>query len=344
MNKWQSKTFSVILFVVFCIIVVFITILINKENIFKNNKQQPLQKVTLNLSWVHQAEFSGNYVAREKGFYRKNGLDVDIIPFDFKSSVAESVTSGDFNFGVMGADQLLVAREKGFPLKAIAVIYKTNPAVVFSLKSNNILQPKDLIGKTIGIEKGSNTEYLYSAMMNKLNIDRKQIKEVEIGYEAKELLLGEIDASTGYIINEPNLVKEAGQDTNIILMSDYGVNIYGDVIFTTENLIKNNPDLVRRFLDATLEGWQYSIENQEEATDIVLKYAVNNTREHQFSMLKDSIPLISDGVSFLGWMDKEQWQLVQDILLGQDIISKPIYINDVFTVEFLANYYMNKKR
>lgn len=344
MNKLRSKTFLIIIFVIFCIVAILINIFVYKGNIFKGEKQQPLQEVTLNLSWIHQAEFSGNYVAKEKGFYLKKGLDVNIIPFDFKSSVAESVVNGELNFGVMGADQLLIAREKGLPIKAIAVIYKTNPAVVFSLKKNNIVKPKDFIGKTIGIEKGSNTEYLYSAMMSKLNIDRKLIKEVEVGYEVKELLSGEVDVTTGYIINEPNLVKEAGQDTNIILMSDYGINIYGDVIFTTENLINNNPDLVNRFLNATLEGWQYAIENQEEATDIVLKYEVQSTKEHEYSMLKDSIPLISDGTSFLGWMDKEQWQRVHDILLDQDILLKSIEINDVFTVEFLADYYLNKQR
>lgn len=343
MNKLHFKTFLVII-ILLCIVGVFVVIFINKGNIFKNNELQPLQKITLNLNWIHQAEFAGNYVAREKGFYKENGLDVDVVSFDFNSSVAEAVTRGELSFGVMGADQLLVAREQGFPIKAIAVIYKTNPGVMFSLKGSNIFTPKDFIGKTIGIEKGSNTEYLYAAMMNKLNIDRKLIKEVEVGYEVKELLAGEVDVSTGYIINEPNLVKEAGQDTNIILMSDYGVNMYGDVIFTTENIIKNNPDLVSRFLEATLEGWQYAIENQEEATDIILKYAAQSTREHEYSILKDSIPLISNGTSFLGWMDKEQWQQAYGILLGQGILSKPIEINDVFTVEFLADYYINKKR
>lgn len=344
MNKLRSKTFLIILFVIFCIVAILIISLVYKGKIFNGDKQQPLQEVTLNLKWLHQAQFAGNYVAAEKGFYANEGLKVNLVPYSYDSNSIDSVVKGEAEFGIAGADEILLAREKGLLIKAIAVIYKTNPVVAYSLKKSGIVKPQDFIGKTVGIEKGTNVEYLYNAMMQKLDIDRSKIKEVAIGYDAKELLDGTVDVATGYVINEPNLVKEAGQDTNIILMSDYGINMYGDVIFTTENLINNNPDLVSRFLDATLEGWQYAIENQEEATDIVLKYAVNNTREHEYSMLKDSVPLISDGVSFLGWMDKEQWQQAHDILLGQGILSKPIEINDVFTVEFLADYYINKQK
>ncbi|HEY5588490.1 MAG TPA: ABC transporter substrate-binding protein [Candidatus Paceibacterota bacterium] len=302
----------------------------------------PTQEVTLSLKWLHQAQFTGNYVAVEKGFYKEQGLKVNLVPYDFKNTSIDSVVNGKADFGIAGADELLLAREKGAPIKAIAVIYKTNPVVAYSLKKSGIIKPQDFIGKTVGIEKGVNVEYLYNAMMDKLKIDRSKIKEVAVGYDAKELLDGSVDVSTGYIINEPNIVKETGQEINTMLVSDYGVNMYADVIFTTENLINTNPDLVGRFLAASLEGWQYSIENGKEAVDLTLKYATNSSLVHQQNMLSESIPLINDGSSPVGWMELSQWEQAYNILLEQKILSKPVNIKDAFTMQFLSNYYLNK--
>ncbi len=302
-----------------------------------------VDNINLKLNWVHQSEYAGNYVALDKGFYKKKGLEVKIIPFDFKSSVVDSVMKGEASFGIMGADQLLIAREQGIPVKAIAVIYKTNPAAMYSLKKNNIYKPTDFVGKTIGLEKGSNTVYLYKAMMNKLKIDRKLVKEVDIGFDGKEILDGTVDASTSFIINEPNLIKEKGYDVNTILMSDYGVNVYSDIIFTTEDLIRTNPQLVERFLSATLDGWQYVFENQEEAVNIVLKYAVNSSKTHEMDMLNDSIPLINDGSSSLGWMELNRWKQTLEVLTDQGIISKKINVKDAFDMQFLSDFYASKK-
>ena len=336
-----SKNFITFLFVIMLLAGAVIYIFVYSGFFIKKTNE----KVNLNLSWVHQAEFSGNYMAKEKNFYKEAGLDVNIIPFNFEHSVVDLVVKDDVSFGIIGSDQLILARNDGYPVKAIAAIYKTSPAVMYSLKEKNIIRPQDFIGKTVGLEKGSNASYLYSAMMNNLNIDRSKIIEIETGHGVNEILSGKVDVSTGYIMNEPNLVEEAGGEVNIILMADYGVHLYGDVIFTTDYLIKNNPDLVSRFLKATLDGWQYAVENQEETAEVVFKYTSNNsTIEHQYYMLKDTVPFVVDGFSFLGWMERDHWERAHNLLLSQGLLSKIINTNDLYTVEFLANYYLNKKR
>ena len=332
-----------ILVFLFIIIILFVGFFCYKNYKLQKKYNLPLEKVGLKLNWLNQAEFAGNYVAVEKGFYSKEGLDVNIIPFDFKTSVVDSVMSGETSFGIIGADQLLIAREKGIPVKAIAVIYKINPATMYSLKKSGISKPIDFIGKKIGLEKGSNTVYLYNAMMNKLNINRSKIKEVSIGYDSKEILNGDIDVSTGYIINEPNFVEENGNEVNTILMSDYGVNIYSDVLFTTEDLINKNPSLINKFLSATLNGWQYAIENEKETVGLVLKYAVSSNIIHEANMLGDSIPLINTGDSELGWMNLNKWEQTYNILISQGVLSKSINIKDAFDLQFLSNFYSNKK-
>lgn len=299
----------------------------------------PIEKVNLKLKWLHQAQFAGNYVAVDKGFYQEEGLAVNLIPFSFEDPTITSVSEGRDTFGITGADELVLARAKGIPIKAIAVIYKINPVAAYALKSSGITKPQDFVGKKVGLEKGANVEYLYAAMMGKLGISRTKIKEMAIGYDAKELLAGKTDVSTGYIINEPQQVIEAGKEVNTILMADYGVNMYADVVFATEDTIQNKPDLVSRFLRATLKGWQYAIEHQAEAVESSLKYAAKSTKAHETYMLMTSIPLIHTGASPLGMMELKQWEQVQNILLEQKILTKPINITDAYTLEFLKTIY-----
>ena len=298
-----------------------------------------LQKVTLKLKWLHQAQFAGNYVAKEKGFYAEEGLDVKLEPFSFENPTIDAVANGKADFGITGADELVLARAKGVPIKAFAVVYKINPVCAYSLKKSGIKTPKDFVGKTVGIERAAdgteiNVGILYKAMMTKMGIDRSKIKEVTIGYDAKELLSGITDVSTGYIINEPQQVIAAGQEVNTILMADYGLNMYADVLFTTEEKIKNNPELVDSFLRATLKGWRYALEHVDEAVDETLKYATDRTKTHETYMLSQSVPLIYAGEYQIGKMKEEEWEKVKEILQEQKILDKEINIQDVYTNEF----------
>lgn len=308
----------------------------------QNGGYRKATEVNVKLKWTHQAQFAGNYVAVEKGFYSKAGIKANLIPYSEDDRTIDAVVSGRATFGITGADELVLAREKGLPLKAVAVIYKINPVCAYSLKQSGITKPADFIGKTVGLEKGINVEYLYSAMMSRQNIDRSKINEVQIGFTAAELLQGKTDVSTGYVINEPHQVVEAGQDVNIIMMADYGVNMYADVLFVTERTLKENPALVEKFVRVTLDGWKYAIENINEAVDITLKYATGSTRNHEMYMLNKSIPLINDGESPLGWMEKNKWDQVQNILLEQKILSRKISTSEAYTMEFLNKIY-NKK-
>lgn len=316
-----------------------IYLVLDKNQKIRNPYRGATDNVEVVLKWAHQAQFAGNYVAVKKGFYKQEGINANLIPYSEENKPIDAVSSGKATFGITGADELILAREKGIPIKAIGVIYKINPVAAYSLKDSGITKPADFIGKTVGLEKGINVEYLYSAMMSKLKIDRTQIKEVPIGFTATELLEGRVDVSTGYVTNEPHQAMSAGQEVNIILMSDYGVNMYADVVFASEDTIKNNPSLVERFLRATLDGWQYAIENSNEAIDITLDYAVDSTRSHERYMLDTSIPLINDGESPLGWMDKNKWMQVSDILFDQKILANEVDVSDAYTMQFLNEIY-----
>ncbi|MFH2020632.1 MAG: ABC transporter substrate-binding protein [archaeon] len=312
--------------------------------------KKELTPVKVQLKWLHQAQFAGIYAAAEKGFYEKYGINVEELnEFNFNDFPVDLVESKKADFAVAGADELILAKSKGEAehVKAIAVIYKINPVCLYTLKESGIKNPTDFIGKTIGIEKASNgadvnVGFLYYAMMKNLGIDRNKIHEVAIGFDATELLSGKTDVSSGYIINEPNFAIEAGKEVVTILPADYGINMYADVIITHTDTLEERPELVEGFLRATLEGWQYAIENEEETVDIVMKYAKDTTHLHQELMLRSSLPLINTGESPLGMMESKEWEGAQRIFFSQEILPKPVGPENIYTTEVLEKIYGNK--
>lgn len=296
------------------------------------------EEITVKLKWVDQAQFAGMYVAVEKGFYEDQNLIVNLIPFSFEEPTLPAVVEGKAQFGVKSASEIIKARSEGFPVQAIAVIYQQSPLCMYSLKQSGITSPYNLPGKKVGLKPGQIT-IAYHIMLDKLGIDRNQITEVAISFGVDELVNGTTDVSTGFSINEPHQAIEAGYEVNIMLFADYGVRVYDDVLFATEDTINNNPELVERFLRATLEGWQYAIQHENEAVDIVLKYALDRTKSHEAYMLTQSIPLIHSGNVPLGWMEIEKWQSTYSVLTEADTIETEIDINQAFTMRFLEEIY-----
>jgi len=298
----------------------------------------PNEEVTVKLKWLHQAQFAGMYVAVEKGFYEEQNLTMNLLPFTFEEPTIDAVIQGQADFGVKSASEIILAREEGEPVKAIAVIFKYSPLCLYSLKESGISKPQDILGKTVGLKPGQIT-IAYQVMMNKLEIDRSQITETLVGYSVEELINGTVDVATGFSINEPHQVIEAGYEVNIMLFEDYGVQVYDDVLFAAEDTIINNPDLVERFLRATLKGWQYAIENEEEAIDFVLKYAPESNRGHEAYMLSQSVPLIHTGSSQIGWMESERWAYTSNVLLEAGVIDGELDISDAYAMQFLEEIY-----
>lgn len=301
----------------------------------------PIVPITVFLKWYHQSQFAGHYVAREKGWYADAGLDVTLQPFDYKRFPIDEVVSGNADFGVAGADELLVARSKGIPIKALAVIYQENPVVAYTLASSGIKKPVDFIGKTIGIEQGVNVETIIQAMLTSQGIDyKKNIKEVPIGFDVKPLLDKTVDIATGYVTNEPIQVEEAGQEVTVIAPYEYGVKSYADVLFTTEEMLTKYPDRVRGFVQATLKGWEYALEHIDEAVQYTLLYKdPNNTSmnaAHQKALLVKSMPLIkSTAGGAIGQMNYVDWKRTYQLLRDSNAITGDIDVSAAYVTDFI---------
>lgn len=305
------------------------------KNIFLAKKSSIERiKINVRLKWIHQAQFSGFYVAREKGYYNDEGLDVTLNPGGPDISPTQTVLTGTDQFGVIGADQILLAREKNVPLRSIAVIYKQSPVAISSLEESKITSASDLKGKTIAVVYGKDEEIIYKALLEKNNINRADVKEVPLLFDLSQLTTKKVDAQIVYEINEPILLKQKGFNINLIKPRDYGINFYSDTIFTTDEMINNQPEIVSKFMRATKKGWEEAINNQDEAINFVLKYNNSLNKEHQSEFLKLSIPLIIKDSQF-GISDIDGWKSMQELMLKQGVMKKEVALDDAFTNKYL---------
>jgi len=341
MTNIHKKISSLLIGVFGAVLLLFLIITLFGSQLFKSSTVRPGKiAVKVRLKWLHQAQFAGMYVADKKGFYESVGLDVELLPFDYDHFPIDDVVGGKADFGVTGADELLIARENGAEIKALAVIYQNSPVVAYTFTDSEIKDPRDFVGKKLGVEKDINVEHQVRAMIEAVGVDYKDIIKVEILYDAKPLITGEVDVATGYAINESIQAENTGRDVTIFYPHKYGIRMYGDVLFTTEEMIENNPELVRSFVYATLQGWEYALKNREEAVNLTLLYEDPNNQylnfDHQNKMLQVSGPLIKPGSGrFVGAMNYSNWRFTHQIMQKYDLLDESFDVEDAYTLNFL---------
>ena len=324
MNKGKNIIIASVLIIAITIGVIFA----------QNKPETETKKTSVRLKWISQAQFSGIYTAASEGFYEEFGLDVRIDPAGPNISPIQSVVSGTNEFGIAGAEQIIAAIDNGVPIVAIAVIYRETPEALVSLKEANIKEPKDLIGKTVGVVYGDD-ERLYRMFLKNAGIDEKSIKEVPAITGISQTLTKKVDAKMAYEMNDYILLQLEGEDVDILRFRDYGVKFYADTIFTTKELIEKDPEKVHNFVQATIKGWEEAINNPEKAIDELVKVNPTLNYKHQLGYLKASIPIIKTDEK-IGYSSKEIWQNMINDSYDNGTIKNRILVDEVFTNEFVS--------
>lgn len=292
-------------------------------------------KVSVRLKWLHQAQFAGLYAADQNGFYAQENIEVTLNPGGIEVDEVERVASGADDFGIASPLEIIKGRADGLPVRAIAVIFQRNAAVQFALKDSGIERPQDFVGHKVLIRPGTEGEIQYRAVMKRAGVDTASVEEVFAGYDMTPLFEGQVDVWIGYLTDQVIVARQKGYEVNIIYPDDYGVHLYGDTILTTDKMIEERPDLVERFLRATLRGWRYAIENPASAVDMTLKYDESLKWSEEMAELEATIPLVYTGEHPVGWMEGGLWEGMQQLLLDQKVLDQPIVIDEVYTPEFL---------
>jgi NitT/TauT family transport system substrate-binding protein len=298
-----------------------------------------LDKVTLRLDWVYGSEHAPIFLAKEKGFFTAEGIDVNILPGEGSTVTVKLVGNRTTEFGYAGADQALMAFGRELPVVSTAVILQKSPSAIIFPSSTGIKSLKDLYGKTLGVQLRSNTEKQWRAVEKIQNLDTSKIKEVPADRAIAQLIANKsIEAGIAFYFNDGLKLVSDGTPMGWILFSDVGLPIYSTALLTNAELIKENPDLVRRFTRAFIKGWVYSEEHPKEALDLFLK--ANPTVDAKYSALK--LPEVlkltqSDDskMNGIGHSTKENWEAMQKALIDMQLMKAPIDVSQVFTNDFV---------
>ena len=298
--------------------------------------------VTVQLSWLDNIEFSSFYLATENGYYRDRNLDVTLQPvFDedgnYRDAVTQ-VTTGAADFAITNSGDVLIAREAGKPVVAIMAIYQRHPLVFTSLAENNILRPQDLVGKTVHVSATSTA--IYHALLSSQSIALEDVNMVDrTDYTIQSLLNGDADVIDGWVITELAELNAEGVEVNTIYPFEYGIDMYPDVIITTEDMLQNQPDVVQRFIDATLQGLNQAVDNPEQATTITMQYAPDIPEAVVRQSAQLQVPLVTPRDAQAGIMSTEVWQLTHDLMLQEGLISDTVNFNEAYDLTFVNAYY-----
>lgn len=327
----KNKIISIFFVFVFIILGVFLYQNLSSTKTSQTNTT--MDNLSIRLKWIDQAQFAGIYVAQSKGIYKKNNLNVTSNPGGPDISPIQMVVSGVDNFGITSGNQILLARDKGVPVVAVAVIYQKSPIAIYSLVEKNIKSPKDLTNKKIGIISADDDEIIYNALLAKEGIDRKSITSEPKTFDLSQFINKRIDAEVGYEVNEPFVLKQKGIEVNMIKPRDYSINFYGDTIFTTEEMIKNNPELVRRFVMSTIEGWNIALNEADLAVNETINKNPKLVKENELNFILTSKDLIENS-NGLGYSDRNVWQGMLSVLMDQGLI-KNNNVESAYTNDFL---------
>ncbi len=291
--------------------------------------QKTIDHVTLQLNWIHSAEFIGYYVAEDKNFYGEANIDTKIIAGGPGISARDYILDGRADFAVTSFDEQKSLIESAKPSVAVMSVFQTPPMVMFSLAESNIKKPEDLVGKRIGI-KNDYWQNIERKTLTNAGIDPSRVIEVRVSPVAQEMLYNhEVDIWMGYAHDEPISARLAGYEVINIYPADYGIGGYEGLLVANEGTIKGKADMVRRFVQASAKGLQYALEHPDEAAAIMTKWQTKENLEFCQLAIRALIPLVDIPQSTIGWIDAARWEQ----LMGPAYSAQ----HPGYTIQFLQN-------
>jgi len=280
-----------------------------------------LEKVSLQLKWMHQFQFAGYYIAKEKGFYASEGFDVEIRERDPKSSPYEDVDNGIADYGIADSSVVL-QRLKGKSVVIASTVFQESPLVFMSLKSKKITSVYELADKRIMFQRSRDDAALI-AMLAIAGISNKEYIHVPHNFDNMALMKGDVDVMSAYKTNQVLSYKEMGEDINILDPSSYGIDFYGDLIFTSESNVRQNPERVKAFVRASLKGWQYALDYPEEAIDLIIeKYNTKAVKKLLLLEAEATKSIIKSSYVPLGTIHKQRFNRIANIYKDLALVPK----------------------
>lgn len=301
-----------------------------------------LGTMSMQLSWVKNAEFAGNYIADTNGYYTQNGFSkVDLLSGGPGVAVEPVVNDGKALLGYTFSEAFAAAVAQGAKLKVLGSLYQRNPFCIMSLEAKPIRTPQDLKGKKIGVQDVNKP--IWDALLQVNNIDPKDVTVIPAQFDPTPVTKGEVDGWFSFLINEPIDLQLKGFKPVTMALADYGFNVNQELFITSEDNLKNKPDELVAALKATLKGWQENAKDPTVAARLVIdKYGkdVGSTYEKELGENKAQILLIENDLTKtkgIGYMDDATIQRNIDLLAKMNLTLT----KDTYTMEILDKVYAN---
>ncbi|WP_020613775.1 ABC transporter substrate-binding protein [Sediminispirochaeta bajacaliforniensis] len=284
-----------------------------------------LRKVRVQLKWTHQFQFAGFYAAIDQCYYAKRGLEVELREGNPAISPTDEVVSRRADFGINTTD-LIVHRSLGKPIVILAPIFQHSSQVVAVSGKSDIYAPCDLEGKSLMLSGDGEASIL--AMFRSQGIT--DISIIPHSWDIMDLVNGKVDAMSVYLTGEVYTLRRLKLPFRILRPENYGIDFYGDVLFTSEALATEDADLVNRFLTATLDGWHYALKNKEAMMDLIIeKYGYHDSLErlrYESDMIST---LMGEGIVRPGHSSPSRWQHIIDTYDSLDMLSRAVDIKEM---------------
>jgi NitT/TauT family transport system substrate-binding protein len=279
------------------------------------------------------------YVAREKGYYKAEGFDVNFVRGQGSADAIKKVAAGIATFGFADAGSLVLARgNDGVPVKLVSIVYAKPPQAIFALNGNGITTPKDLEGRTVADTASSSVRLLFPAFAKAAGIDASKVKWVVAEGSALPSLLanGRVDAICQFSVGEPLIAAAtAPKEVVRIAYKDAGMDFYGNGIIASEDMIAQHPDQVKAFVRATIKGMKDAFANPAEAAAIMAKYQ----KELAPAVIEGETKLVGELAEVkgkpLGAIDPKSIAATVDVMASSFTLKNPVQPADLFAPGFV---------
>jgi signal transduction histidine kinase/ABC-type nitrate/sulfonate/bicarbonate transport system substrate-binding protein len=295
--------------------------------------------------WLDQFEFAGFYVAREKGFYKDVGLDVELKKFDLSIDVSKEVEQKRADFGTSSSSLIVdISEKKDFTL--LGSIFQSSPLILLALKDSNINYIQDIKNKNIMLTKEQQRFATLQSMLISKGVTLNDVNIIDHSFDTNDLINKKTDLMLAYTTNEPFLLKEKGYESKIFHPKDYGFDFYEELIFTTKEFAQNNPKLVKDFYNATIMGWEYAFENIDEVAKLIFeKYnPQHKSLESLIFEANEMKKLVFDKNGKIGTITQERINLIINTYRVMGLIKENLNSEDlIYTKHLEDNFLLNDK-
>ena len=294
--------------------------------------------VTFQLNWMAGGPNAGFEAALVQGFYKDAGLDVTIVQGNGSANTAQLVASGRAQLAYADAVSVMQLIAKGAPMKIVATVYQSNPNALMSLKKAGIKSFQDLKGKKVGVPSGSSQTTMLPLLLKANNLKESDINMIDMPVSSMvpALLQGQVDAVLGSIDAYQIQAESQGAQLDVYRFADYGVPTVSTSIFASDDYLKSNGEVVKKFVAASLKGWSYAIDHPGQAIKDVKKVFPDTNEKLATQELAAIHPLFcSGGAKHIGKAEPELWAKSQELLAEVKLLPAGQDPKSYYTYDYL---------